>query len=310
MKKLLFVFILGLSMTCYSQEFAPLNAKWHFGNWYLPTEGPITYSVIKSASDTIIDDKYCTVIHLYDNNGVDFVTDLIVHEDQGKVYFYETEEFKLFFDYNLNAGDTLAFRVPQNAVLFQSNGGGPEPVLDLVYYALIENKEEIEINGILLYEFQTSAVIPEDADGSFVNWNLDTFTQRIGTSMGLFGRSGVEILGGYPGFYRCYEDDEISIHMTPLTPCDETTVNIVDIKNTDILFTYPNPVNDFLKIRLSKETCNNIYLIDSNGKVVKSYSVYGQNELELNLTKFPSGTYFLRAECDENEIIHEKIIKK
>ena len=80
MKNALFIFILGLSMTCYSQEFGAPNAKWHFANCYFDIDGPITYSVIKSDRDTIIDEKHATIIHLYGNNGVDFVTDLIVHD--------------------------------------------------------------------------------------------------------------------------------------------------------------------------------------------------------------------------------------
>lgn len=310
MKNALFIFIFGLSITCYSQEFGPLNAKWHFANCYLDIDGPITYSVIKSDRDTIIDEKHATIIHLYGNNGVDFVTDLIVHEDQGKVYFFETGEFKLFFDYNLNVGDTLAYRVPVNAPLFQSNCGGDEVDYNRVYYALINDITTLEVDSVELLQFHTTVIEPEDYDGTYSFWELGVFTQRIGSPQGLFGRSEVEPLGGFPGYYRCYEDDEISINFFPSSPCDFTTTNITEFEEDVIISYYPNPAEDFLKIRLLNETCSRIDLIDTHGKIVKTMLPEGLNELELNLSNIPPGLYFLRLECNGLTRKYRKIIKK
>lgn len=309
MKNILFLFILGLSMTCYSQEFAPVNAKWHFQNYYLGFHEPITYSVIKSVRDTVIDEKYSTIIHLYDNNGVDFVTDLIVHEDQGIVYFFEHGEFKLFFDYNLDVGDTLAYRVPLNAPLFQSNGGGDEVGLNRTYYALITEKETVEIDGKAISKFHTSIIRPIDLVGSYTFWDLGIFTQRIGSPQGLFGKSEMELLGGFPGYYRCYEDHEISINMSPYA-CDFTTVNIIEFDKNALILTYPNPVQEFLKIKLLTENCSRIELIDPHGKVVKTQQLEGQNVLELNLSGLPSGLYILTMECNGFSRQYAKIIKK
>lgn len=308
-RQLLLILIVNLSITTYSQEFAPLNAKWHFGNCYFIDDEPITFSLIKTVGDTVIDNKHSTTIHLFDNNGHTFVTELIIHEEQGKVYFYEANEFKLFFDYNLNEGDTLSYRLPLNAPYFQSNCGGSEVDVDRIYYALIKEITTLEVEGIELLQFHTTIIEPEDYDGSYDFWELGIFTQRIGSPQGLFGKSAVEPLGGYPGYYRCYEDDEISINFFPSSPCDFMTMNITEFEESAAILIYPNPVMTNLNIILFNENCSRVKLIDAQGKIVKSKSMDGLKELEMNLSNIPSGLYILRMEFNGITINRKKILK-
>ncbi len=310
MKKLLLLtLMLILANAAASQEFAPLGAKWHFSNCYYMIGEPLTYSVIEVVADTIIDEKYSTVIHLYKDNGVEFVTDLIVHEDQGRIYFYEFGEFKLFFDYNIKVGDTLAFQVPVNAPAFQSNCGSEGVEYERVYYALVDSIAILEADGVELSEFHTSKIIPEDYDGSYHFWLLEVFRQRIGSPTGLFGQSAVEDLGGFPGFYRCYEDDEISINFSATLPCDYTTVNVFEPEEKLAISVYPNPVKDFIRIELKGDHCSWIEIMDLNGKTIKTKSIKGFYEVELDISGIPSGTYILKTRCEGNRKHHSKFIK-
>ncbi len=310
MKKLIFLIVIVVSSLLHAQtEFAPIGAEWYFSNGYFADDDPITFSYIKTVRDTVIDNKYCTIIHLYNNNGQDFVTDLILHEYQGKVYFFESNEFKLFFDYNINVGDTLTYRVPINAPNFQSNCGHSEVDTSRVFYAYINDITTLEIDGFELLEFHTTIIIPEDYDGTYEFWELGTFTQRIGAPQGLFGKSATELLGGYPGYYRCYEDDEIFINFFSSSPCNYTTVNITKpiIENNSLVF-YPNPVIDRLKISLlNKEYCL-VELFDINGKATISSHVEGLEEVELDMSDCSSGLYILKV-SGKTTCIYEKIIK-
>jgi hypothetical protein len=306
--QLLILIILTLNTLTSAQEFAPLNAKWHFEDCYFDVNGPITYSIIKTVGDTIIDERYSTIIHLYGDNGQTFVTGLIVHEDQGKVYFHEAEEFRLFFDYNLKAGDTLAYRVPVNAPYFQSNCGGAEVDPDRTYYALITEITSLEADGKELLVFNTSILRPDD-DYFYVAWELEVFTQRIGSPHGLFGRSEAQVLGGFPGVYRCYEDDEISINFSPTVSCDFTTVNISDNVNNTKITIYPNPAGHFIKIRNFVDNCSLIELTDVNGRILKSKAIESTTETNMNLSDIPPGIYFIRMKCNGLTNTQGKIVR-
>jgi len=310
MKKLIFLIAIVASSLLHAQtEFAPIGAEWYFSNWYFSYDDPITFSYIKTVRDTVIDNKYCTIIYLYNNNGQDFVTDLILHEYQGKVYFFESNEFKLFFDYNINVGDTLAYRVPINAPNFQSNYCCSGVDTSRVFYAYINDITTLEIDGLELLEFHTTIIMPEDYDGTYEFWELGTFTERIGAPQGLFGKSAVEPVGGYPGFYSCYEDDEISIRFIPIgISCDYTTVNITKTVEDNLFLFYPNPVIDRLKISLLNEEYSLVELFDINGKAAISSHIEELEEIELDMSDFSSGLYILKV-SSKTICISKKIIK-
>jgi hypothetical protein len=307
----LLILIANLSITVFSQEFAPLNAKWHFDNCYFTDDDPRTFSIIKTVGDTVIDDKYSTIISLYKNNGQTLVTDLIIHENQGKVFFYEANKFKLFFDYNLNEGDTLSYRVPLNAPYFQSNCGGSGVDSDITYYALINDITTLDVDGIELLQFHTTVIEPQDYDGSYEFWELGIFTQRIGSPQGLFGKSAVEILGGYPGYYRCYEDDEISINFFPSIPCD-ITMGISELKmnrlSAEII---PNPVISNSILKIDGDFNHDLLLEIFNLEGLKLKTLWPVTpSVDLRREDYLPGIYFFRLSHKNGEFFTGKFLVK
>jgi len=304
MKYLLILLFISVSFLIKAQNFAPLNAKWQFSNWHMTTEVPYSDAVV--SKDTLIDDRYCTIINLFYNGAQNILTRVIIHEDEGKIFFYEDDEFKLFFDFNLSIGDTLVYRVPANAAYFQTIGGGGS-LPNKYYFARIEDISTLTVDGVELLRFQTSWIIPEDDDDFETYWGLGTFTQRLGCLQGLFGRSGIEVLGGTPGFFSCYEDDEINSNWNG-NPCD-FSLNTNEIKINEVIQIYPNPTKDFIKIDLSTENCDYVKIFNLQGKVMRSVSTEMQSVIEIDLTGIPSGIYFVEMNCKRNLNKYGRIIK-
>lgn len=73
---------------------------------------------------------------------------------------------------------------------------------------------------------------------------------------------------------------------------------------------YPNPTTDYLVISSNsneqdKQTI--IKIVSLQGTVIKECSIAGY--MEINMSKYPSGVYFLYVICNENQQLW-KIIKK
>ncbi len=77
---------------------------------------------------------------------------------------------------------------------------------------------------------------------------------------------------------------------------------------------YPNPTNDelFLSIRNNGKLKCRVTLFNKLGQIVMSenYTIYnGLNEEKMNLKKVLDGSYFLKFDFGENQIIWKKVIK-
>ncbi|MDP1801750.1 MAG: T9SS type A sorting domain-containing protein [Bacteroidota bacterium] len=89
-----------------------------------------------------------------------------------------------------------------------------------------------------------------------------------------------------------------------LTGLDESSII------TSNIIVYPNPVKNILNIR-NTETLNNaeFNLFDVSGKLVwKKENVSGKNNLEINVSNFPRGIYFIKTTEGGKEIYTNKVI--
>ncbi len=72
---------------------------------------------------------------------------------------------------------------------------------------------------------------------------------------------------------------------------------------------YPNPVKDKLTIRNTGLKIENIYITNTTGQIVFSKFVESER-LEIDMSSFPAGIYFLNAESKNGNFKTEKLIKK
>ena len=93
--------------------------------------------------------------------------------------------------------------------------------------------------------------------------------------------------------------------IAPDDGCDLT--GVVTIIEPGSIQVFPNPVNGTASILISLEdqVYGEIYLLNSNGKRIKKWSLNGQPTMELALGSISSGVYFLRI---PNSNLVEKIV--
>lgn len=74
---------------------------------------------------------------------------------------------------------------------------------------------------------------------------------------------------------------------------------------------YPNPVNDYIIIKIEKEYSQNVSFIlyDINGKTLKNGIIPG-GEAEISFSGVISGTYLLKIRQNDKELKMLKIIKQ
>jgi hypothetical protein len=85
---------------------------------------------------------------------------------------------------------------------------------------------------------------------------------------------------------------------------------LVELPKEDEIEIYPNPVCDFLEIRLFEPDVNDldISIIDQLGREKIHRSVDGQGG-QLDVRALPPGIYILRVRCTEGTFVH-KLVKR
>ncbi len=82
----------------------------------------------------------------------------------------------------------------------------------------------------------------------------------------------------------------------------------VDKINAGSVSVYPNPVSDYLQVRLNENSgVANFKLFDVQGKMLHQVPVH--NQLTIDLSKFQNGLYFYQLTTD-NETVSGKLLKK
>ncbi|MTB53820.1 HYR domain-containing protein [Lewinella sp. W8] len=89
---------------------------------------------------------------------------------------------------------------------------------------------------------------------------------------------------------------------------------VVSINNVPVLDAnvYPNPADDRVFVELeSPRAMNGLSLFDMNGRLVRTYAGEGpQVQYELDLSGLAAGTYVLRAQSTQGELVVTRIIKR
>ena len=80
---------------------------------------------------------------------------------------------------------------------------------------------------------------------------------------------------------------------------------IKDLNNSPSISVLPNPTNGYLTVNFTQKA--QMEILDINGQIIKSFNNEGK-EMNIDLTNFPGGLYFLKA-TTENGVVIRKFIK-
>ncbi len=109
----------------------------------------------------------------------------------------------------------------------------------------------------------------------------------------------------------------VCVHLLDSTVCYE--VYIVDscppLSIDEMIYSqlefYPNPAKEMVNIYFKNDIQTNLTILDFSGRVVQTIMIKeGQSDYQLDVSKYPSGVYFVQVQFDGNLLQSEKLIIK
>lgn len=295
----LFLF-LGLSVDLTAQEFAPVGAKWTYANLsgYNPTI-PCDFNGLYSIevdSQTTINGKTVNIL-----SHSEYPEQILIHNDSGRVYFYENDSFYLLMDFTLSVGDTMINRLPSNIEFFNPACNAFYDTSKTIVSVLIGDTF-ISINGdsLLQLSFQT-------AENSAVRYSI---TERMGYLYGFLPFPYDFQLLGYccRDELLCYDDSVIFYERDSISQDCDYIVNVPELSLREIRV-YPNPTTDKLIIDFGgPPKASTMKLFSYSGDLRFQTSLIGSQLHKIDLKDFEIGIYFLYIESGNRYMIN-KIIK-
>jgi len=303
MKKLLILLNFIVFFINASAQLAPVGTKWV----YLNTSYDIPryyYSkfVATILRDTIIDKTTYSVINTFYNNQSYYT------KENNKIFYNKNGEKLLFFDFDVNKGDTL---------LIDYNGRFNSKDTIIRKYPVLINgvfyiKDSINNDSLKVVSFSAKRYGFENniAKIAVIEKILTHFLQMYPSPFynDILNNAPFDnnVLGT-PQFesntiFQCYSEPN-GYNFKLVDDC-----NKVGLKNIEQTFfeIYPNPVSDFLYIKNAKLPIENISIYNLIGVLIysKSYS-----ESAIDFQNFLSGVYFIEVKSN-NESYRQKIVKE
>ncbi len=85
-------------------------------------------------------------------------------------------------------------------------------------------------------------------------------------------------------------------------------LSIIETIESGLQF-YPNPAKDIVNIHLDNSLSTNISLVGISGRVLETIDIeLGQPDYQLDISKYPSGMYFIQVHLDGELLQSEKLI--
>ena len=266
--------------------------------------------ITKVMRDTLIGNRLCRIIGVTSGGKYFPESEIIEYSKDGKMYFYEDDEWKLLYDFTAQVGDTVSFHISEKY-----------PYYFIYSIPAFYDSTVITNNPYRLKVVKIDTVYGEGRKliKRFITQKVDLqypiqmyeIIDKVGSTFKLFGYNGYylppECFNDYPRL-RCYSDDNNSIKFVE-GECDKLT-QTMDYSDTGFRY-YPNPGSDILVIDFSSEVTFPLsYTItDISGR---SIIVGSQNtgNFTINTGQLTPGMYIITIEDPKSRVWHRKWIKE
>ncbi len=222
----LVLFISGVGQSSGNTNWPPIGAKWWYSAHCIITQY-CGYYLLEVKRDTMLAGQNARVTEItrYHVSGVSSAGSIIMYSDADRVYMYDTinQSFFTLYDFSLKAGDTLTI---QDTSLYR--GFASHNDMAALFSVVVDSTGQTEISGQKLRTLYTSPVTDSSSIENTTDWQfrgkIKEQVGAIGRNPSLWGDLSVMMPGGWPGSFRCYEDDDITFKPFPLD-CDYMDVN-------------------------------------------------------------------------------------
>jgi len=293
-KRSLFLLMLLInSIGCFSQEFAPMGATWHYssGGFMSNTYYPVK---IESLKDTIIMGIECRKTTARENFG--FNNANYVYSSSNKVYLFDShqQQFVKIYDFNLNTGDTLRFR------LYFFN------TLDTISGYIIDSTGSTVINGKTLKVQYTHNIMQFNPYPNYIMGGK--MIEGVGSDFFLFP----QYINQDPltTLLRCYSDTSIGYYNTGIVSnCDSIITNVKEEYITDYIQVFPNPSTNSITFNTGMFKDFKLRIFNAIGQTVLQKQLTSSNTT-LNIQSFQQGMYYYQLINEKGKVISGKFLKE
>lgn len=309
------LFFLFFLLICFFNSFSqtrwtPVGAKWYYNFQELLLFDAFGYTLYENIGDSIINDTLVEIIQktFYKYNGEVFKKqNKYISYSNGQLSVYESNKFRLIYDFNLKVYDTLRIDV--------KNPGFCDSVSSIVVDSITCDL----YNGYEIKTIHTSYTLyyKEEFSGQSEHLNFN-YTERIGNFRRFLYTPECQIEDYFGNTeLRCYVDNEIGIvkgYYWDYFHKNESCDTLINDPNTNItidqcineIIVFPNPVTDKLYYFMNSNQYNTIQIYNHSG--VKLSELSSSPFSSLDMTLYPTGLYFIKFNGKKQIVL--KIIKQ
>ena len=295
MKRHIFCFLLLLPLAMLAQQpFAPVGAKWYINKAHTNLPPTLQPFLVESTGDTTI-------------NGISLrqVGTFLLHQDSGRVWYWEEGNLHLIYDFTVTVGDSVSFEFDD----YTSN----------ILPGIVVQDTQVVIDGVSVRKWACDLFVIDSVQGP-----QPVGTYHYAERIGVLYESGWEwqpvvphgplatfAYEGWPAFPRCYQDEAISYtypnYATYNLPCDYTQPVSIEQPATESWRVYPNPSRGQVVVAAPSGTTvrtHEVQVWDAQGRMVLRRPMQGE-ETALSLTGHVPGLYVLQVRA-EGQVLHSQ----
>lgn len=284
MAKVLLLLLMAMEGMAKAQDYEPIiqeGNEWHtldvIVNPGFPPNHHYSTLVHWLSDDTLVDGvRYTKVLETRNGEGTPRLATLLREED-GKVWKRKSATDILIYDFTAQVGDTLRFGDFHEFDYF---------VVDSISIEQIGGKDRRKFWFGLEYDFTGEPVA------------IETWTEGIGSDMGLLFSGWYYVTGGYYRALCFHQNGELLWQNEYYGTCMIDAVEEMDISPISL---YPNPTSEVVHIEGVEAAEVQVY--NSFGQLVKT--VHDANEIPV--AALPQGVYLLRITDTDGKVYMNKI---
>jgi hypothetical protein len=312
----LFTLLLFLAPYATHAQFAPVGAKWYYGNSddaYF-SETYYTYTCVGDTS--IADEKYSKIAFADDKGMNEHNMNYYLTSDSNRVFYFHKGTKKLLFDFNKNIGDT--FSIDLSFGIFSPKyglQGDSTKNVNVVILSVTWLKNALANDSLKKYSIE---IIP----WQFPRLNgTAAITQKVIAGRDYsppFSLINIRDFARIPeatNYLRCYSDSDYHFKIVNYTKaCDYNSVGINEKSLNGLnMSLFPNPVCEKLYFRFSapcKITQVTVYNV--SGQIMRTQPIdeFYRDNNNIDVSALEQGIYYCELQTTTGEVVRSKFIKE
>ncbi|MEO1257760.1 MAG: T9SS type A sorting domain-containing protein [Bacteroidota bacterium] len=294
--------MLIFSSSIYSQEWAPIGAKWYYTyvpEYVLGLDPRV--ETVEVVGDTTVLGKPCRVLKANVGLNLGLICDgsRFMYNENDSVFYYDAVENKFNLLYVFNASIGQSWSVPLCYNQDFGYGASLGVTVEDKYITTFDSTE------VMTYKVNWSFYFNPTPYDTIIYENIGS-----AASMYMMGVSAT-VHSGIRGL-RCYESPETGLINFLGEPCDQIVSAQEELSENSIIEIYPVPVSDLLKYKIKDSSLNGknmVRIFNATGHLIfERENIITGAEQVLSVSGLPVGVYLLQFVNGEKIITTKRFV--